>query len=130
MKRSIISSALVAALLLSGGLSIAADKTPAAAGDMKTIKNTGKTQKSPEAKKAAANIKLVDINSASKTELTKLPGISEAEADQIIAGRPYLTKAHLVTRNIISAGAYESLKKRIVARQKESPTAIPVRKSK
>lgn len=119
MKRSIIGSALIAALLLPAGLSFAAGNSAEAPEDMKTIKSTGKTKKSTEAKKAAANIKLVDINSASKAELKKLPGIGDADADKIIAGRPYLTKAHLVTRKIIPAGVYESIKKRIIAKQKK-----------
>ena len=38
----------------------------------------------------AKPIKLVDINSASRKELKTLPGIGDAEADKIIAARPYL----------------------------------------
>lgn len=67
--------------------------------------------------KAAAKGKLVDINRATKDELKTLPGIQDPQADRIIAGRPYPTKARLVTRNILSAEAYELIKKRIVARQ-------------
>ena len=48
--------------------------------------------------------------SGSKAELMKLPGISAADAERIIAGRPYLSKAHLVTRGVISAEAYHGLK--------------------
>ncbi len=70
----------------------------------------------------------MDINSGSKAELKKLPGIGDAEADKIIAGRPYLTKAHLITHNIISAGAYENLKKLVIAKQRENITARPGRK--
>ena len=68
-------------------------------------------------RKAHANIKLVNINGATRDELKKLPGIGDAEAGKIIAGRPYATKAHLVTQNIISMGVYENLKKLIIARQ-------------
>lgn len=62
----------------------------------------------------------VDINSASKTELKKLPGIGDAEADRVIAGRPYLSKAHLQTRNIISPMQYQALRELVVARQKDA----------
>lgn len=48
----------------------------------------------------------------------KLPGISAADANRIIAGRPFLSKTHLVTRGVISAEAYHGLKTQILARQK------------
>jgi DNA uptake protein ComE-like DNA-binding protein len=78
---------------------------------------------SAAAKKTAPGkpIKLVDINSASRQELKTLPGIGDAEADKIIAGRPYLTKVDLVTKNVLPQGPYVSLKDRIVATQKGPP---------
>lgn len=63
-------------------------------------------------------IKAVDINSAGKAELKTLPGIDDATAQRIIAGRPYPSKAFLVTRNIVSPGVYEQIRKRIIAMQK------------
>jgi DNA uptake protein ComE-like DNA-binding protein len=70
-----------------------------------------------EKAKAAAKVKLVDINSASKDELKTISGITDADAARIIAGRPYKSKAHLVTHDVISAGLYDSIKKRIYAQQ-------------
>jgi DNA uptake protein ComE-like DNA-binding protein len=69
----------------------------------------------------AQPVKLVDINSASAKELKTLPGIGDAEAARIIAGRPYLTKADLVTKNALATGPYLSLKDRVVALQKTPP---------
>lgn len=111
-------TALIAtALLLSVSLSFAADAKPesAAAPKAKASASSPATKKVP-----AANIKQVDINSASKAELMKLPDISGAVAGKIIAGRPYLSKAHLVTHNIISETSYHSLKTMIVAKQNET----------
>jgi competence protein ComEA len=71
-------------------------------------------------------VHLVDINSASRRELKTLPGIGDAEADKIIANRPYLTKTELVTKQVLPTGPYLSLKSRIVA----MPTSRPVAKSK
>ena len=68
--------------------------------------------------KAALSVKFVDINSATKDELKAIPGVTDAYAAKIIVGRPYLTKAHLVTHDVLPAGFYETIKKRIVARQK------------
>lgn len=67
------------------------------------------------ASKPAVPPKLVDINRAGKAELKTLPGIGDAEADKIIAGRPYLSKADLVTKGLIPAGIYQSNRHRMIA---------------
>lgn len=118
MKSNIVKTALIAiTLLLSAGLSFAADSKPEAAAAPKAKASASSVQVK---KASAANVKLVDINSATKAELMKLQAISDADADKIIAGRPYLTKAHLVTHNIISASVYHSLKTMIIAKQKNT----------
>ena len=131
MQRKFIQSALIAvAMLLSAGPSPAADSKPVAPEDMKAISATKATDKNVKSKnaKAAAKVKFVDINSAGKKELMTLPGIGDAEADKIIAGRHYLTKAHLVTHNILNRGVYEGLKDLVIAKQKQEPAAKPGRK--
>ena len=70
-----------------------------------------------ETRKAAARINLVNINGASIEELEKLPGIGNAEAKKIIAGRPFATKAHLASSNIIGRENYERIKTLIIAKQ-------------
>jgi DNA uptake protein ComE-like DNA-binding protein len=67
--------------------------------------------------KAAAKVKLVNINGAKIEELKTLPGIGDAEAEKIIAGRPYGSKAHLTTRNIISPEIYDGVKGLVIATQ-------------
>jgi DNA uptake protein ComE-like DNA-binding protein len=110
-------AALVATLALSTGAAIAADgKGPAPAESAGKAKPAEKPAKAKSAKPASTL--LVDINSASKAELKKLPGIDDTQADKIIAGRPYLSKADLVTRNIISQGSYEGLKRNVIAKPK------------
>lgn len=76
-----------------------------------------------QGKPAAAPVHLVDINSASRKELMTLPGISAADADRIIAGRPYLTKTELVTKQVLPTGPYLTLRKQIVAMQKPKKAA-------
>lgn len=117
MKRSIIQTVLIAvALLLSASVCVAAESKAAAPAE--TTGTPKAAEKDAKAKKAPAQVNPVDINSASKAQLKKLPGIDDALADKIIAGRPYLSKAHLVTRNIISGAHYAQIKDLIMARQK------------
>ena len=112
MKLSLAKSALtVITLVLSAGLSVAANNKPETTGAA-----TAKVSAKPT-NVAAAKIKLIDINSAKKEELKKLPGISEAQAETIIAGRPYGSKAQLVTRNIIDTAVYLNLKDKVIAKQ-------------
>jgi len=69
----------------------------------------------------ATPVKLVDINSASRKELMTLPGIGTAEADKIIANRPYLTKTELVSKAALPVGPYVSLKHLVIAKPKAPP---------
>ncbi len=71
---------------------------------------------------AAAKKKLVNLNAASQAELKGLPGGSEEEAARIVAGRPYNSKAFLVTNQVISASRYEAIKRLVVA-GKAAPTS-------
>lgn len=58
----------------------------------------------------------VDINSATREELMKLPGINEATADKIIAGRPFKSKDDLVTKNIVTRAEYSKVSKRLTTK--------------
>jgi competence protein ComEA len=72
-----------------------------------------------------ASAQRVDINSAGRAQLKMLPGIGDAEADRIIAARPYPSKAKLVAAKVLSDEKYLAIKGRIVAAQKEPRRPAP-----
>lgn len=90
---------------------VKADVKPSPAAVLEPAKGTAADEK------AAARGPLVDINTASAAELKVIPGVGEALAAKIIAGRPYANKAQLKSRKVISTLLYEQLKDRIIARQ-------------
>jgi competence protein ComEA len=59
----------------------------------------------------------VDLNSASKEQLVSLPGMTSAEADRVIAGRPYAEPGELVTRRIVAKAEYDKIADRVTAKQ-------------
>jgi len=81
-------------------------KSSATASDSKADKKAATAEKKP----------LVDINSASKDELTALPGIGDAYSQKIIDGRPYTNKSQLVSKRILPKATYEGVKSQIVAK--------------
>lgn len=60
----------------------------------------------------------LDINTATAEQLTTLPGIGEAEAENIIKGRPYQQQEELLRRNIIPWTVYQQIRNKIVVKQK------------
>jgi competence protein ComEA len=129
--RTTAAPALVAlAFMSSAGPTTAAADTPASAPAAKASAPVAKASApAPAAQASAATkkkapatpVKLVDINSAGRKELKTLPGIGDAEAERIIANRPYLSKAELVAKNVLPMGPYQSIRHRIVALQKPPP---------
>jgi DNA uptake protein ComE-like DNA-binding protein len=57
----------------------------------------------------------VNINKASREDLLSLPGITERDADRIIADRPFADAHELVTRHAISDAEYDKIRDQVIA---------------
>ena len=53
--------------------------------------------------------KPLNLNSASKAQLMGLPGMDDAAADRVIAGRPYSSEHQLLERRTISREEYTKI---------------------
>ncbi|MDD2365312.1 MAG: helix-hairpin-helix domain-containing protein [Desulfuromonadaceae bacterium] len=131
MKQFLKVSALALYFSLSAGIIFAAEVetpgantknvAPAAAKETKTGSDKSaappKGYSKPAAAKAALAAKLVDINTASISEIADIPGIGKEYASKIIAGRPYANKRQLKSRNILPANVYRQIKDLIIAKK-------------
>jgi DNA uptake protein ComE-like DNA-binding protein len=59
---------------------------------------------------------VLDVNSATEGELSKLPGITVHDARRIIQNRPYRNTRGLVDKGILSDTAYAKIRDQITAR--------------
>jgi DNA uptake protein ComE-like DNA-binding protein len=84
----------------------------------KTARTTAELKR--DAKAVAAGVregwsrdKPLDLNSATTEQLLTLPGMTAAEADRVVAGRPYQQPEDLVTRRIMRKSEYDKIADRL-----------------
>jgi competence protein ComEA len=112
---TVVALGLVAGAAWAGPVSNdAAKSTPTAATPMTHV-----TAKAPAHSKLAAKsaaMPRVDLNTATREELSKLPGMNEATADKIIAARPFKSRGELRSKGLVSGVEYAKLREHVIAK--------------
>jgi len=62
----------------------------------------------------------VELNSAGRKRLRSLPGISDDEADRIMANRPYENRRDLVRKRVLSEDEFERVKDYVYVDQEKN----------
>ena len=88
-----------------------------------TTKQARKSKKNADTSAADTSSKTsgkLDLNTATKDQLTSLPGITDADAQKVIDGRPYRAKNQLLSKGIISKDEYAKIKGQIIAHRSKT----------
>jgi DNA uptake protein ComE-like DNA-binding protein len=59
----------------------------------------------------------VELNSAGRKRLAALPGLTGADADKIVANRPYENRRDLVLKGVLSEAQFEKIKESVYVEQ-------------
>jgi competence protein ComEA len=129
-RRTLIIGSIVAAMLTLPLLAVAQESSsaapakpaseatsaqPATATHATEAKTTTSASHSSSAHHATST--KVDLNTATREQLIKLPGIGEATADKIIAARPFKSKNELVSKKLMSQAEYNKVSAHVIAKQ-------------
>lgn len=130
-KHSVFASLILAVSLMFAPSARAEDKpapkpTPTKAPEKAPAKDAAKPDAAKPAPppvdktKAPAKAEPLDLNTATEKELIALPGVGEAYAKKIIAGRPYAKKDQLLSKKILPQANYDKLKDAVIAKQADA----------
>ena len=115
---------LLSALVLATSLSLAQNDqtgTSTSSNQSTTTTTTKKARKSSTASDTSSKTSgKLDLNTATKDQLMSLPGITDADAQKIMDGRPYRAKNQLLSKGIISKDEYAKIKGQIVAHRSKT----------
>jgi DNA uptake protein ComE-like DNA-binding protein len=71
---------------------------------------------------------VIDLNKATREQLLAFPGIGQAYADKIIAGRPFKMRSELVARKIMPADQYLKIKAKLTPTSEDAKAVAAAEK--
>ena len=112
MKNNLFTRILIAVFIVTwiGSLAAAQATSATAPGNKKASATTAANQ-------ATADKDLLDLNTATKEQLSALPGIGDVYSQKIIDNRPYKAKTDLVRKKVLPSATYKKIASTVVARQ-------------
>jgi len=127
MKKSISIMVCVISLIAFAGIPAFAAETmsPAKRKMLEKTKKEG-VAGAPATESEGARTGLVDLNTGTRKQLMNIPGIGEAEADKIIAGRPYKETAQLRKKEIIPMALFYEIVNKVTVNLEKKERTIPV----
>ena len=114
---TMLKTALALLVLLPCAAQTPEDATPS----KKAAAPRPKRQIRQHVKERAKGPRPLDLNTATKDQLLKLPGVTPATADKILTKRPFHSKAALVDSGILSGEAYLKIRDKVMAVQAVQP---------
>ena len=109
------------ALLLAVGivlphLALSQQKTGTAAAVQTPASSTTPAAKTKSASSKHMSSPRVDLNTATRDELIKLPGIDGATADKIVEARPFKSKSELRSKGLVTKAEYGKIAGHVMAK--------------
>jgi competence protein ComEA len=117
MKRIAVSFAAAALVMTLGVAAHAQDSTSTAPASPAPATESKPAHHAMHHHKGGTAAAAVDINSATKEQLMALPGVDDATADKIVAGRPFASRYDLVKKSIVTKAQYSKIKGKVTAKK-------------